>query len=71
MARKGEQRLRFEVKNATTTHTYPNPCRQTFRFLNELVLSDQTHKHAIVAAHLGKKWTFKEVPGQRGKKQAA
>ncbi len=62
MARKGAHAYAFEVKNATYYAYFPRPqIDKLFRFLNELVLSDQAHKHAIVAAHLGKKWTFKEI----------
>ncbi|MDX1814194.1 MAG: hypothetical protein R3319_05330, partial [Candidatus Bathyarchaeia archaeon] len=32
-----------------------------FRFLNELIPGANTKKHAVIAAHLGKKWLFKEV----------
>jgi 4'-phosphopantetheinyl transferase EntD len=62
MARKGDHAYAFDVKNATYYAYFPKPqINKLFRFLDELVLSDKAHKHAVVAAHLGKKWTFKEV----------
>jgi Holliday junction resolvase len=62
MARKGTHAYAFEVKNATYYAYFPQPqIDKLFRFLDQLVLTDKVHKHAIVAAHLGKKWTFKEI----------
>jgi Holliday junction resolvase len=62
MARKGKHAFAFEVKNATYYAYFPKPqIDKLFRFLNELVPTDQVNKHAVVAAHLGKKWTFKEI----------
>ncbi len=63
MARKVNHAFAFEVKNATYYAYFPKPqIDKLFRFLTELVPANQTHKHAVVAAHLGKKWTFKEIP---------
>jgi Holliday junction resolvase len=62
MARKGPHMYAFEVKNATYYAYFPRQqIDKLFRFLNELVPLDNQHKHAIVAAHLGKKWLFKEI----------
>jgi Holliday junction resolvase len=62
MARKGEHTYAFEVKNASYYAYFPKQqVDKLFRFLNELIPGDKTHKHAVVAAHLGKKWLFKEV----------
>jgi Holliday junction resolvase len=62
MARKGEHVYAFEVKNASYYAYFPKQqIDKLFRFLNELIPTDNTHKHAILAAHLGKKWIFKEV----------
>lgn len=62
MARKGEHAFAFEVKNATYYAYFPKQqVDKLFRYLNELVPTDNIHKHAIVAAHLGKKWTFREI----------
>jgi Holliday junction resolvase len=63
MARKGPHAFAFEVKNATYYAYFPKTqIDKLFRFLNELVPAEQQFKHAVVAAHLGKKWTFKEIP---------
>ncbi|MCK4424713.1 hypothetical protein KAU93_03430, partial [Candidatus Bathyarchaeota archaeon] len=32
-----------------------------FRFLDELVPTSNQYKHAVLAAHLGKKWIFKQI----------
>jgi Holliday junction resolvase len=62
MARRGDHAYAFEVKNATYYAYFPKvQIDKLFRFLNELVPTDKEHKHAIVAAHLGKKWTFREI----------
>ncbi len=62
MARKGEHMFAYEVKNATYYAYFPKQqIDKLFRFLNELVPTEKDFKHAVVAAHLGKKWTFKEL----------
>ena len=62
MARKGLHSFAFEVKNSTYYAYFPKKqIDKLFRFLNELIPGDNTYKHAIVAAHLGKKWLFKEI----------
>ncbi len=62
MARKGEHTYAFEVKNASYYAYFPKQqIDKLFRFLNELIPGDNAKKHAIIAAHLGKKWLFKEI----------
>jgi Holliday junction resolvase len=62
MARKGEHTYAFEVKNASYYAYFPKPqVDKLFRFLNELIPGNTINKHAIIAAHLGKKWLFKEI----------
>ena len=62
MARRGSHMYAFEVKNASYYAYFPKQqVDKLFRFLNELVPTDNEHKHAVVAAHLGKKWLFKEI----------
>ena len=62
IARNGPEIYAFEVKNASYYAYFPKPqVDKLFRFLDELVPVEKTHKHAVVAAHLGKKWIFKEV----------
>jgi Holliday junction resolvase len=62
MARKGSHMYAFEVKNASYYAYFPKQqIDKLFRFLNELIPADNEHKHAVIAAHLGKKWLFKEI----------
>jgi len=52
----------FEVKNATYYAYFPRQqIDKLFRFLDEFCPTDNSHKHAVVAAHLGKRWLFREV----------
>ncbi len=62
IARKGLHNYAFEVKNATYYAYFPKPqIDKLFRFLNEFIPSENNYKHAVVAAHLGKRWLFKEI----------
>lgn len=62
IARKGEQVYAFEVKNADYYAYFPKQqIDKLFRFLNELMPGGNEQKHAVVAAHLGKRWLFKEI----------
>jgi len=65
MARKGQHMYAFEVKNANYYAYFPKQqIEKLFRFLHELIPADKQYKHAILAAHLGKRWIFKEVGWQ-------
>ena len=62
MARKNFEVYAFEVKNAKYYAYFPKQqIEKLFRFLNELVPVKNEHKHAVLGAHLGKKWIFKEI----------
>jgi Holliday junction resolvase len=62
MARKNSEMYAFEVKNAKYYAYFPKQqIEKLFRFLNELVPVDKEHKHAVLVAHLGKRWIFKEL----------
>src|SRR3972149_6288082 len=62
MARKGKHSYAFEVKNVSYYAYFPKQqIDKLFRFLNELMSGDNEQKHAVIAAHLGKKWLFKEI----------
>ena len=62
MARKGQHMYAFEVKNATYYAYFPRPqIDKLFRFLDEFCPSANQFKHAVVAAHLGKRWLFREI----------
>lgn len=62
IARKDTHIYAFEVKNARYYAYFPKQqVEKLFRFLDELVPLENQHKHAVLAAHLGKKWIFKKV----------
>jgi Holliday junction resolvase len=62
VARKGPHVYAFEVKNAGYYAYFPKQqIEKLFRFLDELIPLEKEYKHAVVAAHLGKKWIFKEI----------
>lgn len=62
IARKNANIYAFEVKNANYYAYFPRQqIDKLFRFLNELVPISEESKHAVLAAHLGKRWIFKEV----------
>jgi Holliday junction resolvase len=70
MARKGEHTYAFEVKNASYYAYFPrSQVDKLFRFLNELIPGSNDNKHAIIAAHLGKKWLFKEIKWEEWEKE--
>jgi Holliday junction resolvase len=62
IARKNSEVYAFEVKNAKYYAYFPKrQIDKLFRFLDELVPLENEHKHAVLGAHLGKKWIFKEI----------
>jgi len=62
IARKDLDIYAFEVKNASYYAYFPKQqVDKLFRFLNELIPLDNSHKHAVLAAHLGKRWIFRRV----------
>ena len=62
IARRKTEIYAFEVKNANYYAYFPKlQVDKLFRFLNELIPLEKEHKHAVVAAHLGKRWIFKEI----------
>ncbi len=62
IARKGSDVYAFEVKNARYYAYFPRlQVDKLFRFLAELIPLENERKHAVLAAHLGKRWVFKEV----------
>lgn len=65
IARKNMHIYAFEVKNAGYYAYFPKQqIDKLFRFLNELIPMENQYKHAVLAAHLGKKWLFKEMSWQ-------
>jgi Holliday junction resolvase len=62
IARRDTEIYALEVKNAGYYAYFPKQqVEKLFRFLNELVPLCNEHKHVVLAAHLGKKWIFKEI----------
>ena len=62
IARKDSEIYAFEVKNARYYAYFPKvQIEKLFRFLNELIPLENGHKHAVLAAHLGKKWIFRQT----------
>jgi len=62
IARKGSNIYAFEVKNAGYYAYFPKQqIEKLFRFLDELIPIERERKHAVLVAHLGKKWLFKEI----------
>jgi Holliday junction resolvase len=62
IARKNAQIYAFEVKNASYYAYFPKQqVDKLFRFLDELIPIENQYKHPVLAAHLGKRWIFKEI----------
>jgi Holliday junction resolvase len=62
IARKGPHTYAFEVKNASYYAYFPKQqIDKLFRFLDQFIPVDNVYRHALLAAHLGKRWIFKEV----------
>jgi Holliday junction resolvase len=62
IARKDAHVYAFEVKNARYYAYFPKKqIDKLFRFLDELIPIENKYKHAVLAAHLGKKWIFKQI----------
>ena len=63
IARKNSHVYAFEVKNARYYAYFPKEqIVKLFEFLERFIPISKESKHAVLAAHLGKKWIFKEVP---------
>jgi len=62
IARRDAQVYAFEVKNAGYYAYFPKQqVEKLFRFLDLLIPLPNQYKHAVLAAHMGKKWIFKEI----------
>ena len=65
IARREEHVYAFEVKNARYYAYFPRQqIQKLFEFLHEFVPAETQYKHPILAAHLGKRWIFREVDWQ-------
>lgn len=66
IARRGNHVYAFEVKNVSYYAYYPRKqVEKLFRFLDKFIPAPKHCKHAILAAHMGKKWVFKEIAWER------
>jgi Holliday junction resolvase len=62
IARREEHVYAFEVKNASYYAYFPRQqIHKLFEFLHEFVPLDEQFKHSVLAAHLGKRWIFREI----------
>ena len=66
IARRGEHIYAFELKNVNYYAYFPKrQIDKLFRFLTELIPVSKEFKHAVLAAHMGKKWIFKEISWEK------
>jgi Holliday junction resolvase len=65
IARRESDVYAFEVKNASYYAYFPKQQSQKlFEFLDQFVPIQDSCKHPILVAHLGKKWIFRELTWQ-------
>jgi len=70
IARRGEHIYAFEVKNVDYYAYFPKrQIDKLFRFLKELIPISKELKHAVLAAHMGKRWIFKEIIWEKWEKE--
>jgi len=68
IARREEHVYAFEVKNASYYAYFPKQqIHKLFEFLHEFVPLGEQQKHPVLAAHLGKRWIFREMEWQSWK----
>jgi len=62
MARRKEHIYAFEVKTASYYAYFPkNQIDKLFSFLDQLIPLPHQFKHAVLAAHFGRRWIFREM----------
>jgi len=65
IARRGNHVYAFEVKNASYYVYFPKQqIQKLFEFLSRFVPTEEQYKHAVLAAHMGKRWVFREINWQ-------
>jgi len=65
IARRGNHVYALEVKNASYYVYFPKQqIQKLFEFLNRFVPTEEQYKHAVLAAHMGKRWVFREINWQ-------
>jgi Holliday junction resolvase len=66
IARRGLHVYAFEVKNVDYYAYFPKKqVEKLFRFLDQMIPIPNQYKHAVLAAHMGKKWIFKEISWEK------
>lgn len=56
----------FEVKNVDYYAYFPRKqVEKLFRFLDQMIPIPKQYKHAVLAAHMGKQWIFKEIDWEK------
>lgn len=62
IARQDSHVYAFEVKNIDYYAYFPKKqVEKLFQFLDQMIPIPRQCKHAVLAAHMGKKWKFKEI----------
>jgi len=62
IARRESHVYAFEVKNAGYYAYFPKQqVQKLFEFLDQMVPLPEELKHPVLAAHLGKRWIFREI----------
>ena len=62
IARRDKHVYAFEVKGAGYYAYFPRrQIEKLFRFLDELIPLARQYKHAVLAAHFGRRWIFREI----------
>ncbi len=62
IARHGQHVYAFEVKKASYRAYFPKgQIEKLFGFLDQFVPLSHQYKHAVLAAHFGRRWTFREL----------
>lgn len=65
IARRGNHVYAFEVKNAGYYVYFPKQqIKKLFEFLSQFVPVEEQYKHPVLAAHMGKRWVFREIDWQ-------
>lgn len=62
IARRSQHVYAFEVKNASYRAYFPKAqIEKLFGFLDQFIPLSPKYKHAVLAAHFGRRWTFREM----------
>ncbi len=62
IARRDSHIYAFEVKNVDYYAYFPKKqVEKLFQFLDQMIPIPNQYKHVVLAAHMGKRWIFKEI----------